>query len=261
MHQPKLYSAKHAFGQQQRLATQEEREELAMKKKIALLCTAAVMIAVLAVGGTLAYLTYFTPTAENTFMLGEVEGFLTENGNPDAVDETGLESDNIFVNWDKKDIEGNPDPEEATGIAPGQTVQKAPVVKLGTNSRAAYVRLTVTGVDFTKDLEITDDYSGGEDFTPVGLNVGEGAGQWTYGGEGENSGECYFYYNDVLKNPEDPDDDPDATSALFTGVTLKTDVAEGPLNNITVKADLIQASYLEGAIDSVEDAFDLFDAQ
>lgn len=258
---PQVMLAKHTFVQQQRLATQGEREGPAMKKKIALLCTAAVMIAVLAVGGTLAYLVDKTDTATNTFMIGEVTGLLTENGTLGAVGEDSVthEPDNILINWDKVDPLKDGDfagiPLTATGIAPGQLVQKAPVVTLGGDSRAAYVRLTVTGVDFSTLGNKSALY-----FTPVGSNIGAGASQWTYGGE-DADGNSYFYYNSILINPEDPEDSLAATTPLFTSVQLKSGVVNETLGNIAVYAELIQASYLGDGVDSAEEAFALYDDQ
>jgi predicted ribosomally synthesized peptide with SipW-like signal peptide len=235
-----------------------------MKKKMILLCAAAAMIALLAVGGTLAYLTDTTETAKNTFAIGAVDGVLTENGDEDAVidgeddaDDNVLdgETDNIYVDWDDKKTTSN--------IAPGQTVQKAPVVtNIGTN--AAYVRLVVTGVDFYVTDDDEDAAEGVELFLPVGLNVGEEDDQWIQ--TKAEDGSYIFYYNSALPVADDDDADANKTTPLFTGVRLKPSVVSftaGDENNtIAVYAELIQASYLEALPNTVtpsgNDAIDAF---
>jgi predicted ribosomally synthesized peptide with SipW-like signal peptide len=187
----------------------EEREEPKMKKKIILLCVAAAMTAVLAVGGTLAYLTAESEHADNTFAIGEVSGKI-------------IEKSEGSIDWDKEG--GN----TATNIIPGEAVLKAPKVELGDESRNAYVRLTVTGVDFSENG------NGIGDFTAVMGN------DWTYY-DGK------YYYNNILSNPENGDND--ITSPLFTEVILKTGFVTGTPNPIAVSAELIQAEYL-GAVTS-----------
>jgi predicted ribosomally synthesized peptide with SipW-like signal peptide len=207
-----------------------------MKKKVILFCAAATMAAALAAAGTLAYLTDQTDEATNTFAIGSVEGALTENGDASEEVVTGLaggEKDNVYIDWDS---EGTV---TASGIAPGQKVQKKPVVT-NTGLNAAYVRLTVTGVDFT-----TGATNSALLYTPVGLNVGAGDTEWTYY-DGK------FYYNSAL--PADDalatDEVEDATAALFTAVQLKPWVTggggeDGALPSIAVYAELIQANYLD----------------
>jgi hypothetical protein len=211
-----------------------------MRKKIILLCTAAVITALLAVGGTLAYLTGKTDTATNTFAIGKVEGVLTENGSESETEVVAGEKDNIYVDWDEVDAAV---PDSATNIAPGQTVQKAPVVT-NTGINAAYVRLIVAGVDFSEKED------GLESYLPVGLDVGETSSKWIKEVETDistGSQTYYFYYQDVLPAPsEDEGSDEDSfTSPLFTGVRLKPTVTSGELPNITVYAELIQANYLD----------------
>ena len=216
-----------------------------MKKKVILLCTAAAMVAVLAVGGTLAYLQDRTVTAENTFMIGEVKGKLTENGETTAEGDPlpGGETDNKFVDWDKET--DSTEDNAITDLAPGQTVQKKPVVQ-NTGKNAAYVRLTVGNAG-------TDD----ADFDIEGLDEAN----WTLHTDGN-----YYYiggeYDGVLAPGEE-------TSALFTGVKLKADATYTPPGKeitVTVYAELIQANYLadlptgENSSDNAAiDAFTLYD--
>jgi predicted ribosomally synthesized peptide with SipW-like signal peptide len=212
-----------------------------MKKKIILLCTAAAMVAVLAVGGTLAYL-QDTDTAENTFMIGSVLGALTENG-----DNT---TDPGYVDWDND--------EEAQNILPGQTFQKRPVVT-NTGKNDAYVRLRVTGADVGETLTETHPAY----FRIMGLNEND----WTY----DASDECY-YYNSVLLPADDEETtniEENKTKPLFTHVQLKPNVTEiqfppeqANTHSIFVYAELIQADYLGGSAtrpNSAKEAFAYYD--
>jgi predicted ribosomally synthesized peptide with SipW-like signal peptide len=202
-----------------------------MKKKVILLSVAALMVAALAVGGTLAYLTD-TETVTNTFTIGDVEGVISENGDPDEQDDDG---DNLFVDWDDED--GNV-ANDAEDIAPGQKVQKAPVVT-NTGVNDAYVRLTITGAD---------DGTGTEYFTIVGLNDGTTDDKWTIGTDGK------YYYNSAITTDE-------STTALFTAVQLKPWVVSGPIPPVEVLAELIQANYLGENVNTPQKAFALYDNQ
>ena len=93
-----------------------------MKKKSILMAAIAVMlVAVLVVGGTLAYFTD-TKSANNTFTMG-----------------------NVAITLDETDV-NNPEARTAKGntynVYPGQTVTKDPVVH-NTGKNAAYIRATV----------------------------------------------------------------------------------------------------------------------
>ena len=93
-----------------------------MKKKSILMAAIAVMlVAVLVVGGTLAYFTD-TKSATNTFTMG-----------------------NVAITLDETDV-NNPKARTANGntynVYPGQTVQKDPIVH-NTGKNAAYIRATV----------------------------------------------------------------------------------------------------------------------
>ena len=93
-----------------------------MKKKSILMAAIAVMlVAVLVVGGTLAYFTD-TKSATNTFTMG-----------------------NVKITLDETDV-NNPEARTANGntynVYPGQTVKKDPIVH-NTGKNAAYIRATV----------------------------------------------------------------------------------------------------------------------
>lgn len=98
-----------------------------MKKKSILMAAIAVMlVAVLVVGGTLAYFTD-TKSATNTFTMG-----------------------NVAITLDETDV-NNPDARTTKGntynVYPGQTVTKDPVVH-NTGKNAAYIRATVNVSDW-----------------------------------------------------------------------------------------------------------------
>jgi predicted ribosomally synthesized peptide with SipW-like signal peptide len=215
-----------------------------MKKKIALLCVASAMVAALAVGGTLAYLTDRTDTATNTFAIGEVKGKVLENGeDPEGPVSPGGLKDNLLVDWDNvvTDDEENVDyrPNPPADISPGQTVQKAPRVQ-NTGKNAAYVRLSLGGYDAENGI-----------FELIGLdtlNESNISPNWEYH-------EGYYYYiggdNDGILLPSKTVDGKtkpgETTPALFTGIKLKEsvdnyDAAEN--FSITVYAELIQADFL-----------------
>jgi predicted ribosomally synthesized peptide with SipW-like signal peptide len=214
-----------------------------MKKKIILLCTAAAMVAVLAVGATLAYLTD-TDQATNTLAIGTVKGTLTENG-------PGNDPD-----WD-----GGDDDEKGIPILPNQWVVKEPKVTLDTNSSDAYVRLKVEGVDFSDDGDNPAVYflpymwDATEETGTVGYNEDD----WTMVIE---DGIYYFYYNSVLSND---DALTKATTPLFSGVKLKSNIdnlsADPVIENIIVYAELIQADYLENDATTAQKAFELYEQE
>jgi predicted ribosomally synthesized peptide with SipW-like signal peptide len=188
-----------------------------MKKKVILLCTAAVMIAVLAVGGTLAYLTATTGPAENTFAIGRITSALNENGDPYGEDEKGT-----YVDWPTIG-EDNP-----VIIEPGQYVQKAPKINITAGSSNAYVRIRIEG-----DLDCYEVYHwvDGEDEEAGSLESGYNITSWTWDGTTEA-----WYYNFVL-SPEG------TTEPLFDSIRLKTDATY--VDNITVYGELIQADNID----------------
>ena len=91
------------------------------KRKIILLAALLVMVAILGVGGTLAYFTA-EDEATNTFTVGNVKIELTE------------------PNWDATGKA------EAENVYPGQVLPKDPTVK-NTGNNPCYVRVAVEGLD------------------------------------------------------------------------------------------------------------------
>ncbi|MEG0377665.1 MAG: TasA family protein, partial [Eubacterium sp.] len=100
------------------------------KKKGALLISALALIAVIVVGGTLAYFTS-QDTAKNVFTLGKVSGEITETSTPDP-------DNNI------KGGRPTEDGIEYDRVLPGDQLSKEPVVRLKAGSEDAYVRVKLT---------------------------------------------------------------------------------------------------------------------
>ena len=139
------------------------------KRKILLLALAACMVAILAIGGTLAYFTD-TEDATNTFTVGNVDITLTE------------------PNWEGS---GSVDAPE---VYPTEPLAKDPTVE-NTGANPCFVRISVTGWDCLKtaglsksDITYRTDYVNGK----LGDN-------WVLHTDG------YFYYNKVLAAGETTD--------------------------------------------------------
>lgn len=129
------------------------------KRKILTLAMALSMIAILAVGATIAYFTD-TDTKTNTFTVGDVDITLTE------------------PNWD---AQGSVDAPE---VYPGEALAKDPTVK-NVGSNPCFVRISVTGWDCLApagNITYKTDYVAGK--------LGE---NWDY-----NETDKYFYYTKVL---------------------------------------------------------------
>lgn len=200
-----------------------------MKKKIVSLALVASLLALVIVGGTLAYFTD-DEAVTNTFTVGNVNIKLEEpawalNDNYDDVNDKLL------------------------NIQPGIPYDKDPTVtNIGANN--AYVRVDVTftdvaalaaaGVDDPRDLLATVDTSV---WTPIDTPVATGTDTVTYG----------YYYKAVLEPTI-------ATGALFTTMTIPAEFDNADMQTlrpdftITVTAHAIQAD----TFTSVEDAFDAY---
>lgn len=88
-------------------------------KKVLSMVAALSLVAIVGVGGTLAYFTD-TDDVSNVVTMGEVSGTLTEEG---GTNDTGMTFENI---------------------TPGATLQKDPLVTLDQDSQPAYVRVRVS---------------------------------------------------------------------------------------------------------------------
>lgn len=128
------------------------------KKKILVLAVSVCLVAILAIGGTLAYFTD-TKEATNTFTVGNVKITLTE------------------PEWNKDGVKDAPE------VYPGEPLAKDPTVT-NTGANPCFVRIKVTGLDCLGNagmITYRTDYETGK----LGTN-------WVKHTDG------YFYYNQVL---------------------------------------------------------------
>lgn len=132
------------------------------KRKTLLLALAACMIAILAVGGTLAYFTA-EETVTNTFTVGDVQITLTESevtADPTEADPAVTEA----LAYGYFDADGadartitNAETQEYETLLPGATVHKDPMVtNTGTND--AYIRVKVTHNNVANMKKAANDY-------------------------------------------------------------------------------------------------------
>lgn len=197
------------------------------KRKIMLLAMALSVVAILAVGGTLAYFTD-TDAADNVFTVGNVDIDLTE------------------PNWDSVGED------EAPEVYPGEAIAKDPTI---TNDGAnpCFVRIKITGWDslieagLSKELiTYRTDY--------VDNELGE---NWV---RQDADGVCIFYYNKVLTVGT-------TTDALFDQIVLPFDLVNGdthftdeqkddptynPEYHIKVYAEAVQAQGARPSFSAVE---------
>ena len=216
-----------------------------MKKKSILMAAIAVMlVAVLVVGGTLAYFTD-TKSATNTFTMGNVKITLVET----------------IVN----DPQGARVTENTYNVYPGAVVTKDPVVH-NTGKNAAYIRATVNVSNWMnlvaayypdfKETFPNDGYKAalnllvgelGEGWSVVGVEAGD---TFTIG---QFDAKFILKYDGKLAADE-------STTAMFQTVTIPAGIDNAnadSLSSVKVVAQAIQAD----GFDTWDDAFAAFDAQ
>lgn len=193
------------------------------KKKAAILISSLAIIAVLVIGGTLAYFTD-TDNAQNVFTLGKVTGEITENTEAGTVDghpvKPGTPTED-GISYDK--------------IVPGDWLSKEPRVNLTGDSEDAYVRVKLSVPNSTK----LNPEQVAELITEKCLNFGE---KWVVGVDG------YIYYQEKLTR--DPSGK-SQTDPVFTMVKIPEEwgnsTAEASFE-ITIQADLVQAENFEASL-------------
>ena len=189
------------------------------KRKIMLLAMALSVVAILAVGDTLAYFTD-TEAADNVFTVGNVDIDLTE------------------PKWDGQGSEDAPE------VYPGEAIAKDPTI---TNNGAnpCFVRMKITGWDSLIDAELSDNLIGYRtDYTDNKL--GE---NWVCpAGYNEADDSYIFYYNKVLAVGA-------TTDALFDQIVLPWDLVNGNGEteyHIEVYAEAVQAQGAKPSWSAVE---------
>lgn len=175
------------------------------KKKAALLISSLALIAVIVVGGTLAYFTS-QDTRENIVTLGKVEGTLTETGENERPDKTtGKDYPNVM---------------------PGDVLEKDPTITLDSQSAPAYVRVQIDYNNPNNQPSLTDAQIA-ELEGALKLNAG-----WRKSGD-------YYYYNQTLDNTIDR-----KTTTIFNEVTIPNTWGNEMATKtfyMNVKAQLVQA--------------------
>lgn len=201
------------------------------KKKILVLAVSVCLVAILAIGGTLAYFTD-DDKVENTFTMGGVEIDLFETDEDGEKEQSGL---------------------TYAGVVPGFDYDKDPTVE-NIGSLDAWVRVNVTLNNYSifaaaaKAHNVTDlaTIFGGHDstkWTRANISVNEESDTVTYS----------YYYNTVLAAGA-------STGPLFTTVTIPAAFTGDDLKDltgfkITVTADAIQ----KDPFTTAADAFAAFD--
>ncbi|CAK7046189.1 MAG: hypothetical protein EUB_02989 [Eubacterium sp.] len=194
------------------------------KKKGALLISALALIAVIVIGGTLAYFTS-QDTAQNVFTMGKVSGKLDEDTNDTPVDghpvKPGTPSDDGLV-YDK--------------VMPGDWLSKIPTVSIDNDSEPAYVRVDIE-VNATNGSVISQEIKD-RILSDECLDINE---KWVKGVDGK------YYYQDILSNP-----DKATTEPLFTLVKFDGDKWGNELNGLSftidLTADIIQAENFDSSL-------------
>lgn len=197
------------------------------KKKAALLISALALIAIIVVGGTLAYFTS-QDDATNVFTLGKVSGDLTEETKP------GVEPiDPANPDGPKHPVKpGTPtdDGIEYEKVMPGDWLSKEPVVSIKSDSEDAYVRVKLEVEN--ADGKLGDDQKA-QLISDECLNFGS---DWVIGVDG------YVYYQQKLtnKSPALTQTAPVFTIVKIPGEGWGNSTAEAKFS-IKITADLIQA--------------------
>ena len=167
------------------------------KRKIVLLASALMMVAVLAVGGTLAYFTD-TDTQTNTFTMGKVGLKLDET-------EVIPDENGIYQHPEEtEEEEGRTEEDQTYLVFPGDTVLKDPTIWIDEDSQECWVaaKITVTG-NLTKLL---GNSIGNLDIHKDGLITGGVAGQTAGAYETWhdmycfNNGEAYITQSKTAEN-------------------------------------------------------------
>lgn len=222
-----------------------------MKKKVISTMLLVVLVAVLSIGGTLAWLTD-DDAVTNTFTVGNVEILLDEALVKETTDATTGAKE-----WVADAEEARVQKNEYKGIYPGAVLPKDPTVK-NTGSEPAYIRVSVTVNNWNiltadnvgiKDLEtvftVEDDFA--ETWKRVDIVVADNTATYTYE---------YIANNGILAKAA-------TTGPLFTEVTVPAllnseQMAKiGSTLQMDIKAYAIQA---RGFADA-EEAFAAYAAQ
>lgn len=222
------------------------------KKKIMMAAMSAGLVAVVGVGGTLAYLSQTAGPVENTFTLGE--GYIIPDGEDSA------------LKLDETDIDGQPGERTEEGneyldLYPGAVEVKDPQVYLTGGSVESYVFARVEGVDELTEMKVGDDWVFA--FDKWGTSYWKKIAELDGTDAKSDIGDGIYVAN--LGNTVDVSDQEKGTYItlgvpLFTEFTVNPNLTELPENmteltdakHVFVNAYAVQ--YSEDQMDSYEDA-------
>ena len=205
-------------------------------KKTLTVVIALVLVVVMSVAGTVAYLTS-QDTVTNTFTVGKVQIKLDEaEANPDG---------SLVPNAEER-VKAN-----SYKLLPGHTYNKDPMVTVLKGSESSYIKMTVT---FTKANEL-DAIFDPDGATLTTIFNGYDSSNWTYKGNTKNAAEntrtYEFWYKEAVAAP----DGNVALDALFDSITVPGSITNEQLKTIegmtiTVNAYAIQADGFTDAADA-----------
>lgn len=213
-----------------------------MKRRVLGISLVVALVAIVAVGATLAYFTDSSNVVQNTFTMGNVEIKLDEIDNT-KTDGSRTETGNAY-----------------TGVTPGVALDKDPTVwNTGANDAWVRVNVTVSNASAWKTAltkhgitDLATIFGGHEEtkWTRAGIVEDTSKGTITYS----------YYYNTVV--PGKTDSKTSSTGALFTTVTIpavfdNADVESIKGFEITITADAIQT---DASFTTAAQAFAKFDA-
>lgn len=214
-------------------------------KRAGLAITGLLVVAIIAVGATLALLSTTTGTKTNAFSSNrnisiqlrenEWDGYTFEDGAGDST--TGLE-ENPNYTGNKEDLGVN----QAKAYLPGQSIPKNPIVKNNnTNGNGVETRVALKVTYFIGGQQVTYETFKNKLLATDGIKFND---QWKQidGNDNDNMADIYLY-QDVLGLEEDVNN---TTTPLFSTVPINKNLQPGedgklPSFNINVQAYAIQA--------------------
>lgn len=120
------------------------------KKNLLVMAMSMVLVAAVAVGGTLAYLTASTSAVTNTFTMNGITLTLQEQAQAVAQDQAYKQNDG------KAAVALSANPITYTNLVPGSQVSKEPVLTVAADSAACYVYAYVSGYDANETIAYND---------------------------------------------------------------------------------------------------------
>lgn len=183
------------------------------KKNVLMMALSLCLVAVIAVGGTLAYLTDSDTKLTNTFAFADN---LTVTLDEEWTEDDRIENETATLNDDDSD-----DGYDYTNVVAGQNIHKEPTLSVTTEVDAyVFVRITESSNVDVQDYKI-------------------GAGEWT---ELETEDDYKVLYKTVENVTEETTAD---LGSIFTTVKVDND-ATGTLAPITIEVGAIQMAGFDG---------------